>query len=118
MIRFLKSLNEIASIRTWAMFLAGPPMLLFAGWLVWIVWHGGWPPAQAARQLDILGKALWITLALLAVIIVSLAAAKVRGTGLGGTSFEIESGNNEGRDPPSAPAAEVTTTTKTEIKKS
>lgn len=115
MIRLLRSLNEIASLRTWAMFLAGPPMLAFAAWLVWIVWHGGWPSEQAARQIDILGKALWITLALLGVIIVSLAAAKVRGTGLAGTSFEIESGNNEGRAlPPSA--AVITTTTVTEAK--
>ena len=113
-IRFLKSLNEMASLRTWAMFLAGPPLLVFAAWLVWIVAFGGWPIGQASRQLDILGKALWITLFLLGVIIVSLAAAKVRGTGIGGTSFEIESGNNEGRQPPAPPA--VVTTTTTEVK--
>lgn len=111
MIRILRSLNEIASIRTWAMFMSGPPLLVFSGWLVWIVAFGGWPQNQASRQLDILGKALWISLCINAIVVVSLAAAKVRAQGLGGTSLDIQSGDNDGRPQPS-----VVTTTKTEVK--
>jgi len=113
MIRILRALNEIASIRTWAMFLAGPPLLAFSAWLVWIVAFAGWPAAQASRQLDILGKALWISLCINAIVVISLAAAKVRAQGLGGTSLDIQSGDNDGR--PNQPSS-VVTTTKTEVK--
>ncbi len=113
MIRFLRSLNEIASIRTWAMFASGPPLLAFSAWLVWIVAFAGWPAGQASRQLDILGKGLWISLCINAVVVVSLAAAKVRAQGLGGTTLDIQSGDNDGR-PVVQPS--VVTTTKTEVK--
>jgi hypothetical protein len=115
MIRMFRSLNEIASIRTWAMFLSGPPLLAFSAWLVWIVAFAGWPSAQASRQLDILGKGLWISLCLLGVVVVALAAAKVRAQGFGGTALDIQSGDNDGRQAPREPPAVVTTTT-TEVK--
>lgn len=108
MIAFLDRLNRIASIRTWAMFMAGPFLLLFAVWLVFLI-RNGWPLNQASRQLDILGKALWIVLATNAVIIVALAAARVRAGGPGGSSIEISSDGEPPR--PSQPAVRTTTTT-------
>lgn len=109
-IAVLAALNHIATIRTWAMFMAGPFLLLFAAWLVWIVAFAGWPNSQAPRQLDILGKALWIVLVLNGVIIVALASAKVLAKS-GGSSVEISS-DTEHHEPP----AQVVTTTTTEVK--
>lgn len=113
MIRWLRALNEIASIRIWAMFLAGPPWLLVAILFALFVRYG-WPAAEASRQLDILGKGLWIVLGVNGVIIVALAAAKVRAQGFGGTGIDIQSGDNDGR--PLSPKPAVTTTTTTEVK--
>jgi hypothetical protein len=104
--RFLAMLRQTAPIRFWAMVGAAVAMTIFAAVLVWIIWRGGWPVVQAARQLDILGKALWITLAMVLIIVVSLTNQKFSARGLGG-SLDL-SGQDEAQ-----PAATVTTTTTT-----
>lgn len=108
--RFIAMLRTGAPIRFWAMVGAAVAMTIFAAALVWIVWRGGWPPAQASRQLDILGKSLWLALVMILVIVVSLTNQKFSAKGLGG-SIDLS-----GQDEPPAPVASVVTTTSTEIK--
>lgn len=107
--RFMAVLRESAPIRFWAMVGAAIALTIFAGVLVWIIWRGGWPATQASRQIDILGKALWITLAMILIIVVSLTSQTFRARGLGG-SIDI-SGTDENETVP-----KTTTTTTTETK--
>ena len=86
----LPAMFTSAPVRLWALILAGPPLTLFAAGLVWIIWKGPWPAALADMQLTILGRALLISLALIGVIVVALAAVKVKATGVGGTSLEVD----------------------------
>ncbi len=85
---------KAAPVRLWALILAGPPLTVFAAGLVGVVWKGPWPAALAGQQLSILGHALLIAMALIGVIVIALAAVKVKATGLAGTGFEVE-GNDE-----------------------
>lgn len=93
--RIWTGLTAAAPIRLWALLGAGPPLTAAAAALVWIVWRGGWPAALAAKQLEILGFALYGALTLIGVIVVSLASVKVRAQGVGGTSLEIDSDERE-----------------------
>jgi len=86
-----------APVRLWAMIGAAPAISAYVVWQSWIVWRGGWPADRAQQQLTILGWALWGALAIIAVIIIALAAVKVRAAGPGGTSIEVDGGD----DPPS-----------------
>lgn len=94
-----RALLAAAPVRLWAMIGAGPGLTAFAAALVWIVWRGPWPAGLAAQQLTILGWALWIVLAVIAVIIVALASARVKAAGPGGASLEIDGGE----EPAAAP---------------
>ncbi len=92
--RIWRAAIQAAPVRVWAIILGAPPLTLFASWLTRIVWKGPWPIAAAPQQLQILGWALWGVLGLLAVIVVALAAVKVRATGVGGTAVEIGGGGD------------------------
>lgn len=100
------ALIKAAPVRLWALIMAGPPLTVFAAGLTVIVWRGPWPDALAGQQLSILGYGLFIALALIGVIVISLAAVKVKGSALGG-SFEVEGDDD--------PAPTVTTTTTTAV---
>lgn len=84
------ALLRAAPLRLWAMIGAGPALTMGAGWLAWVIWRGGWPAEMAGKQLDFLGFALLGVLAIIAVIIVTLAAVRVKGSGPGGLSLEID----------------------------
>lgn len=108
--RFIAMLRTGAPIRFWAMVGASIALTGIVCWFVWIIAYGPWPLAQAARRLDILGKALWINLAMIGVIVVSLSNQKFSAKGLGG-SVDIA-----GQDDPPDPPQKVVTTTTTEVK--
>lgn len=94
--RLWTALLLAAPLRMWAMILAGPPMLGMAAWLVTIITDAGWPIELRDRQLDFIGWALLCFIGINAVIIVTLAAARVRATGPAGVVVEINSDNQEG----------------------
>ena len=79
-----------APLRLWAMMLAGPVMLGCAVWLIELIRDPQWPVTLRDKQLDFLGWALICFIAINAIIIVTLAAARVKATGLGGASIEID----------------------------
>jgi hypothetical protein len=85
-----KAMIAAAPVRLWAMLLAGPPLTAYSIWVVIIVWKGPWSPAMEHDRLQILGLALMCLYALLAIIVVSLAAIRVKATGPGGLAFEAD----------------------------
>lgn len=89
---------KAAPLRLWAMILAGPTITLGTAALATIIADDAWPLDLRGKQLDFLGWALLICLALIAIIIVSLAAVRVKGTGFGGTSFEIDAAEGDRDD--------------------
>ena len=85
-------------------------LTLFAGWLVWIVWRGGWPTETAELRLGILGKALLLSLGGALVVLISLGLAiNRRSITVGREGVSIEGGE------PPEPPSKVVTTTKTEV---
>lgn len=82
-------------VRFWAMVGAAIALTAFAGGLVWVIWHGGWPLNQAGRQLDILGKALWIMLVMILIIVVALTGQKLSAKGFN-SSIDISSDGEDG----------------------
>lgn len=104
------TLIKAAPVRMWALIGAGPIATLIQLGLIWIIWRGGWPPTLAGEQLRYLGILAFGNTAIIAVIVVALAAARVKGQGPGGTSLEIDSG----ADPP--PTGKITVTTTAETK--
>lgn len=102
--RIWDALIKAAPVRLWALILAGPPLTIFSAGLVGIVWRGPWPDRLAGQQLTILGYALFIALAVIAVIIIALASVKVKGQGPGGLNFEVDAADD-------APPVVTTTTT-------
>lgn len=107
--RLFATLKEAAPIRFWALVGASVILTFIAAWLICIVAYGDWPLPQAARRLDILGKALWFTLFMVLVVVASLTLSKVSAKLFGG-GFDIGH-DDEGDEPKS-----VITTTKTEVK--
>lgn len=99
-----------APLRVWAMFLAAPVLTLAAVGQTFIVWRGPWPETLARQQLEIIGWAHLIVLALIGVIVAALAAVKVKAAGPGGLSLELEND-----DDTAAPAATTAPTPTTEM---
>lgn len=95
---------KAAPLRLWALIASGPVLTAATAAMVLIVKSETWPIELRGQQLEYLGWTLLGCLGLNAVIIITLASARVRGTGPGGTSFEIDS-DDEQR------VAQVTTTT-------
>lgn len=99
---------KAAPVRQWAQIGAAQALTLFAVGLVLILWLGPWTDAVEAARLDALAK---ITLAVLGLVLVALAAIT-----------ELKFGLRGGKDGFSAdvskddePVATVTTTTTTAI---
>ena len=76
-------------VRLWALICAGPALTVTGALMTLVVWRGGWARELQAQQLTILGWALFANWSLLAVVIVALAAVRVRGQGPGGLEIEI-----------------------------
>ncbi len=93
----LRAMVAAAPVRLWAMILGAPPLTALACWFTWIVWKGPWPVERAQQQLDIIGWALWGALALIGVIVISLASVKVKAAAPGGAAFEVD---GDADDPP------------------
>jgi hypothetical protein len=68
-----------APLRMWALFAAGPVLTLGTAALVLIVKDSQWPDRLRERQLDFLGWAMLGSLAIVAVIVITLAAVRVKG---------------------------------------
>lgn len=83
-----------APLRLWAIILAAPPLTGTAIWQTYIVWKGGWPAERAEQQLNIMAWTSMANWLLLGVIIVALASVKLKGTGPGGASFEIDAADD------------------------
>lgn len=84
---------KAAPLRVWAMVLAALPLTASAGVLTLIVWNGGWDKALEGKQLNFLGWTLLVNWALIGVIVVKLADAKLKISGPAGTGAEINSNN-------------------------
>lgn len=102
-----RAMLRAAPVRLWALILAGPPLTLFAAAIVGIIWKGPWPNHLAGDQLTILGRALFIALALIGVIVIALAAVRVKATGVGGASLEVD-GDHDGHSVSQTVSATVT----------
>lgn len=92
----LRTMLLATTPREWALLGAGPVLTAACVPLVLIVWRGGWAPARAEQQLFYLGTALLVTLAMIAVVVVALAAVRLHARGVGGTELNIDPGG----DPP------------------
>lgn len=65
----------------------------FAGWLVWILWRGGWSLGTEGARLDTLGKALLLVLSIMGLVLIGLGLAINRRTlKLGTGGFEASGG--------------------------
>ena len=91
---------KAAPLRLWAIIGGAVVLTGFAAGLVWVVWKGPWDPSQQAAQINILGWGLWITLGMIGIIVVSVAAVDVKIKGPGDTSFEV---NGDDNDQPARP---------------
>lgn len=85
-------------------------LTFFAGGLVWIIWRGGWPASTDGARIDLLGRAMMLSLGGSLLVLVSLGLAiNRREIRVGRDGVEISGG--DGDPPPPAPAPTVTTTT-------
>jgi|GEM_PF-3392052 len=90
--RIWNALLKAAPLRLWVLFGAGPIVTIGTAVLVGVVWKGDMtsaPVELAGKRLDFIGWALLILLANFSVIIVTLAAVRVKGSGPGGVGLEI-----------------------------
>lgn len=109
MIRALKSLSEIATISTWALFGAGIMLSLMQIGMVLVLWLGWWAPDMQRDQLRYLGIiAIMLALDLMAVI-ASLAKARIAAKGPGTMGFDLSSGGTDA--PPTPGGTKVTVET-------
>lgn len=77
--RLWEAMLAAAPLRMWALFAAGPALTLGTGALVWIVKADTWPVELRERQLEFLGWAMLGSLVLVGIIVVTLAAVRVKG---------------------------------------
>jgi hypothetical protein len=102
--RLWKTMLTAAPLRMWALFASGPALTLGTAALVLIVKDSSWPEALRGRQLDFLGYAMLGSLALVGVVVITLAAVRVKGKA-GIAEIEV------GGDSEDTPRAAVVTTT-------
>lgn len=98
--RIWRTLLAAASVRFWAMVGAAMVLTVFAAGLVWIMaWH--WPaPVESGRRIDILGKALWIVLSGIILVVIALTGKRVEASGTWGR-LDVRDGDD-------APPATIT----------
>lgn len=101
----LEKLSQAAPISTWALLGAGMVLSALNVFMVLIIWLGGWSKGREQEQLQYIGiMAIMLSLDI-AVVIVSLARARLSAKGLAGTGFEIGAGAS---DPPAPSGVKVT----------
>jgi hypothetical protein len=89
-------------------------LTIFAAWLVWILWRGGWKPGTEEIRIALLGKALLISLGGALVVLISLGLAiNRRSIRLDRHGFEAEGGDDA--PSPATPTGPIVTTT-TEVR--
>lgn len=71
-------------------------MLACALWLIELIRDPKWPLTLREKQLEFLGWALLAFILINAIIIVTLAAVRVKGSGPGGVSFQIDADDKDG----------------------
>lgn len=96
---------SVEPLRMWVLILAGPVLTLCAATLVYIVWKGGWPLSLRDKQLNIIGIALFATLALLALIFTKIAGMKATASGPLGTKLELDGTDDEDERPVPGPGS-------------
>lgn len=101
--------------REWRSFLAliasvlgSVALTMFAAWVVWIIWKGAWPIETAATRIDLLGRALTISLGGSLVVLITLGFAinrrsiKVTSSGfeaVGGDDHDLPAPVNDNPEP-------------------
>ena len=82
---------DLPHLKFWALLGAAVMMTIGSGILVWIVYRGGWPVTLREKQLDILGMSLFLLLAGILVVVVTLASARLTAQGPGNFRVEVDS---------------------------
>lgn len=85
----------VEPLRMWILILAGPVLTGCAAVLVYIVWQGGWPDSLRDKQLNIIGIALFATLALIALVFTKIAGMKATARGPLGTELALDGTDEE-----------------------
>lgn len=86
--RFFAAMLAAAPVRLWALIGAAPVITALTIWFALLV-RNNWPIDRAKQQLDYLGVGLIICVVLLGVIVVALAAVRLKAEVLGRAGFEI-----------------------------
>lgn len=108
MIRVLKSLAEIATISTWALFGAGIVLTILHILVVLMLWLGVMPVSRWLAPGDTIAI-ICILLALdLMAVIFALAKARIAAKGPGTMGFDLSSGGTDAPPPPQSGGAKVT----------
>jgi hypothetical protein len=80
-------------------------LTVLAGWLVYVLWQGGWSAGTETARVEALATALHGTLAIIGIVLVGLGLAinrrMVKGSILGAT-FEATGGEDDDRRPADA----------------
>ncbi len=111
MIRLLKSLAELATISTWALFGAAMVLTGLHILVVLMLWLGTMPPSRWLSPGDTIGIiSILLALDLMAVIF-ALAKARIAAHGPGTLGFDLSSGGTDA--PPSPPSSGTKVTVET-----
>ncbi|MFN3856530.1 MAG: hypothetical protein ACK4RV_02190 [Caulobacter sp.] len=83
-------------VRLWALILAGPALTLLGVGQFVVIWLGEFDSTPVdLKRVDALSWSHIIVLGIIAVIIIALAAVRVKGSGPGGLSFEVDADDPE-----------------------
>lgn len=88
--RMWRAAFAVAPLRIWALVLGAPAMTALAVHLVRVITAPTWPAELRDEQLSAAKWALFIILGIILVIVAAIAAVKVKWTGPGGISGEVE----------------------------
>jgi hypothetical protein len=100
-----------ASVALVASVLGSIAMTGFSAMLVFIIWRGGWPDATAEARVEVLSKALMLSLAGSLIVLTTLGfAINRRSIKVSKDGFEAIGGDGENIPPP-LPVVTTTTTT-------
>lgn len=86
---------NLPHLKIWALLGAAVVITAASVALVMIVWHGGWPETLRDKQLMYLGISLIFCLGLIAVVVVTLASARLSATGAGGFSINVDADGSD-----------------------
>jgi len=93
-------------------------MTMFATWIIWIVWRGGWALDTAEQRISILSKALVISLGGSLIVLITLGFVISRRTiKVTKDGFAMSSDSNDkDEDAEASPTASVEAVSVTEVK--